>query len=66
MEGERPNLISVTKDVGECEYYVHSKQMEIRLYCCGILVVQVCSTVAVFISLLVQTFLRLLCEDSVS
>ena len=29
VEGERLNLISVTKDVCECDDYVHSKQMEI-------------------------------------
>ena len=66
MEGERTNLICITKDIGECGGFVHSKQMEIRLYCGGILVVQVCSELAVFISPLVQNFLWLLCDYSVS
>ena len=56
VEGERTNLISVTKDVGEYESFVHSKLMKFRLYFGGILVVQVCNTVAVFISLMVQMF----------
>ena len=67
VEGERTNLISVTKDVGECDGFVHSKQMEIRLYCGSFLVVQVCSALSSpFISLLVHTFLWLLCDYSVS
>ena len=64
VEVERTNLICITKDVGECDGFVRSKQMEIRLYCCGFLVVQVCSALAVFISPLVQTFLWLLCDYS--
>ena len=66
VEGERTNLICISKDDGECEGFVHSKQMEIRQYCGGILVVQVCSALAVFISLLVLTILWLLCDYSVS
>ena len=38
VEGERTNMICITKDVGECEGFVHSKQIEIRPYCGGILV----------------------------
>ena len=66
VEMERTNLISVTKDVGECDGFVHSKQIEIRLYCGSFLVVQMCSALATFISLLVHTFLWLLCDYSVS
>ena len=61
VEGGRANLI--TKDVGECDDFVHSKQMEIRLYW-G--VIQGCSVIAVSLSLLVQTFVWLLFNYSVS
>ena len=66
VDGERTYLICISKDVCKCDGFAHSKQMEIRLYCGGILVVQVCSALAVFISLKVQTILWWLCDYSVS